>query len=148
MPSLMNFLHVLAAIAWLGGITFMLLALRPAAAQLQTPPHRLPLMALTFKRFFRLVWVAIAVLLLSGLWMLMAVGMKNAPAGWHAMLGIGLLMFALFGHIYFGPFRRLEQAVGAANWPEAGRRAGQIATLSTVNLALGVLAIAAVYFLA
>lgn len=148
MPSLMNFVHVLAAIAWLGGITFILLALRPATAQLQTPPHRLPLIALTFKRFFRLVWVAIAVLLLSGLWMLLAVGMKNAPAGWHAMLGIGLLMFALFGHIYFGPFRRLEQAVGAANWPEAGRRAGQIATLSTVNLALGVLAIAAVYFLA
>lgn len=147
MPSLMNFVHVLAAIAWLGGITFMLLALRPAAAQLQTPPHRLPLIALTLKRFFRLVWVTIAVLLLSGLWMLMAVGMKNAPAGWHAMLGIGLLMFALFGHIYFGPFRRLEQAVGAANWPEAGRRAGQIATLSTVNLVLGVLAIAAVYFL-
>ena len=126
----------------------MLLALRPAAAQLQTPPHRLPLIALTFKRFFRLVWVAIAVLLLSGLWMLLAVGMKNAPAGWHAMLGIGLLMFALFGHIYFGPFRRLEQAVSAANWPEAGRRAGQIATLSAVNLGLGVLAIAAVYFLA
>ena len=148
MPSLMNFVHVLAAIAWLGGIIFMLLALRPAAAQLQSPPQRLPLMALAFKRFFRLVWVAIAVLLLSGLWMLMAVGMKNAPAGWHAMLGIGLLMFALFGHIYFGPFRRLEQAVGAANWPEAGRRAGQIATLSTVNLGLGVLAIAAVYFLA
>lgn len=148
MRSLMNFLHVLAAIAWLGGITFILLALRPAAARLQTPPHRLPLMALAFKRFFRLVWVAVAVLLVSGLWMLMAVGMKNAPAGWHAMLGIGLLMFALFGHIYFGPFRRLEQAVVAANWTEAGRRAGQIATLSTVNLGLGVLAIAAVYFLA
>ena len=148
MRSLMNFLHVLAAIAWLGGITFILLALRPAAARLQTPPHRLPLMALAFKRFFRLVWVAVAVLFVSGLWMLMAVGMKNAPAGWHAMLGIGLLMFALFGHIYFGPFRRLEQAVVAANWTEAGRRAGQIATLSTVNLGLGVLAIAAVYFLA
>ena len=147
MPALMNFLHVLAAIAWLGGIVFMLMAMRPAAAKLQTPPHRLPLIALTLKRFFNLVWVSIIVLLLSGLWMLLAVGMKNAPAGWHAMLGIGLLMFALFGHIYFGPFRRLEKAVGVADWPEAGRRAGQIATLSTVNLGLGLLAIAAVFFL-
>lgn len=147
MPALMNFLHVLAAIAWLGGITFVLLALRPAAAQLQAPPQRLPLIALALKRFFILVWVSIAVLLLSGLWMLFAVGMKNAPAGWHAMLGIGLLMFALFGHIYFGPFRRLKQAVGAADWLDAGRRAGQITTLAGVNLALGVLAIAAVYFL-
>ena len=148
MPSLMNFLHVLAAIAWLGGITFVLLALHPAAATLQSPEHRLTLIALAFKRFFRLVWVAIGVLLVSGLWMLLAVGMKNAPAGWHAMLGIGLLMFVLFGHIYFGPFRRLGQAVSAADWPDAGRRAGQIATLSAVNLGLGVLAIAGVYFLA
>ena len=147
MPALMKFLHVLAAIVWLGGITFMVQALRPAAARLQTPLHRLPLVALTMKRFFSLVWVSIVVLLLSGLWMLFSVGMKSAPAGWHAMLGIGLLMFALFGHTYFGPFRRLEKAVSAADWPEAGRRAGQIAMLSTVSLTLGVLAIAAVFFL-
>lgn len=144
----MKFLHVLAAIAWLGGIGFMLVALRPAAAELLTPPQRLPLMVHTLQRFFRLVWVTIVVLLLSGLAMLMGVGMKNAPAGWHAMLGIGLVMFALFGHLYFGPFRRLKQAVSAADWPEGGRRAGQIATLATVNLVLGVLAIAAVFFLA
>lgn len=126
----------------------MLVALRPAAAELLTPPQRLPLMVHTLQRFFRLVWVTIVVLLLSGLAMLMGVGMKNAPAGWHAMLGIGLVMFALFGHLYFGPFRRLKQAVSAADWPEGGRRAGQIATLATVNLVLGVLAIAAVFFLA
>ena len=147
MPALMKLLHVLAAIAWLGGISFMLFALRPAAAELLAPPQRLPLIAQTLQRFFKLVWVTILVLLLSGLTMLLGVGMKNAPAGWHAMLGIGLVMFALFGHLYFGPFRRLKQAVSAADWPEGGRRAGQIATLATVNLALGVLAIAAVYFL-
>ena len=126
----------------------MLFALRPAAAELLAPPQRLALMAQTLERFFRLVWVTIVVLLLTGLAMLLGVGMKNAPAGWHAMLGIGLVMFARFGHLYFGPFRRLKQAVSAADWPEGGRRAGQIATLSMVNLGLGVLAIAAVFFLA
>lgn len=124
----------------------MLFALRPAAALL-APPERLPLMAQTLKRFFSLVWVTIVVLLLTGLAMLMGVGMKNAPAGWHAMLGIGLVMFALFGHLYFGPYRRLQLAVGKADWPEGARRAGQIATLAAVNLGLGVLAIAAVFFL-
>ena len=148
MPALMKFLHVLAAIAWLGGISFMLLALRPAAAELLAPPQRLPLMAQTLRRFFGLVWVTIVVLLLTGLAMLLGVGMKNAPAGWHAMLGIGLVMFALFGHLYFGPFRRLKQAVSAADWPEGARRVKQIATLSAVNLVLGVLAIGAVTFLA
>jgi uncharacterized membrane protein len=147
MPALMKFLHVLAAIAWLGGISFMLFALRPAATELLTPPQRLPLIARTLQRFFALVWATILVLLLTGVVMLLGVGMKNAPAGWHAMFGIGLVMFALFGHLYFGPFRRLKKAVSAADWPEGGRRVGQIATLAIVNLALGVLAIAAIFFM-
>lgn len=146
MPALMKFLHILAAIAWLGGVSFMLFALRPAAGQLLAPPQRLPLIAAVLKRFFLLVWPAIAILLLSGLAMLLGVGMKNAPKGWHMMFGIGILMFLLFGHLYFGPFRRLKLAVAAADWPEGGRRVGQIATLATVNLALGALAIAAVIF--
>lgn len=148
MPALMKLLHVLASIAWLGGISFMLFALRPAAAELLTPPQRLPLLAQTLQRFFALVWASIVILLLTGLAMLLAVGMKNAPAGWHAMLGIGLVMFALFGHIYFGPFRRLKQAVSAADWPEGGRRIGQIATLAQIILVLGTVAIAAVFFMA
>lgn len=142
----MKFLHVLAAIVWLGGIVFMLMALRPVAAQLLEPPQRLPLMAQVMRRFFASVWLSIVILLLTGLVMLLTVGMKNAPVGWHLMLGVGLLMSALFGHLYFGPYRRLQQAVSAANWPEAGRRVGQIATLSLLNLALGVVAIAAVFF--
>ena len=147
MPALLKFLHVAAAITWLGGVSFMLFALRPAVTQLP-PPQRLPLLAQVLRRFFGLVWPAIGILLLTGLAMLLNVGMKTAPLGWHLMFGIGLLMFALFGHLYFGPFRRLKQAVSASNWPEGGRRVGQIATLAMVNLALGVLAIAAVMFLA
>lgn len=147
MTALMKFLHIAAAVTWLGGVSFMLFALRPAAVQL-APPQRLALIADVLQRFFRLVWAAIAVLLVSGLWMLLGVGMKNAPTGWHLMLGIGLLMFALFGHLYFGPYRRLRLAVNAADWPEGARRVGQIATLATVNLVLGALAVAAVLFLA
>jgi uncharacterized membrane protein len=148
MHALMKFLHLAAAIAWLGGISFMLFALRPAAAEQLAPPQRLPLIVQVLRRFFVGVWISIAVLLLTGLAMLLAVGMKNAPTGWHLMFGLGLLMFALFGHLYFGPFRRLKQAVAAADWPEGGRRVGQIATLALANLALGALAIAAVIFLA
>ena len=149
MHALMKFLHIAAAVTWLGGAAFMLLALRPALAAGQlAPPQRLPLIVQVLTRFFALVWASIAILLLTGLAMLMAVGMKNAPIGWHLMFGIGLLMFALFGHLYFGPFRRLKLAVAASDWPEGGRRVGQIATLALANLALGALAIAAVIFLA
>lgn len=148
MYALMNFLHLLAAIAWLGGVSFVLIALRPATAALLSPPQRLPLTAQVLSRFFVLVWLTIGILLLTGLAMLLSVGMKGAPIGWHLMLGIGLLMFALFGHLYFGPFRRLKQAVSASDWPEGGRRVGQIVTLALLNLVLGTLAIAAVIFLA
>ena len=148
MSALLKFLHIAASIAWLGGIGFMLVALRPAAGALLAPPQRFPLIAQVLSRFFVLVWVTIAVLLLTGLGMLLAVGLKNAPLGWHVMLGLGLLMFALFGHLYFGPFRRLKLAVQAADWPEGGRRVGQIATLATVNLVLGAIAIGSVIFLA
>ena len=146
MNALMKFLHIAAAIAWLGGVSFMLFALRPAAGAL-APPQRLPLIAGVLQRFFMLVWASIVVLLVTGLAMLLRVGMKNAPIGWHLMFGIGILMFALFGHLYFGPFRRLKLAVAAADWPEGGRRVGQIATLASVNLILGTVAIAAVIFL-
>jgi uncharacterized membrane protein len=146
MNALMKFLHIAAAIAWLGGVSFMLFALRPAAGAL-APPQRLPLIAGVLQRFFMVVWASIVVLLVTGLAMLLRVGMKNAPIGWHLMFGIGIVMFALFGHLYFGPFRRLKLAVAAADWPEGGRRVGQIATLAGVNLILGTVAIAAVIFL-
>jgi uncharacterized membrane protein len=146
MIALTNLLHVLAAIVWLGGVSFMLFALRPAALMLP-PPQRLPLIAQVLKRFFWLVWCSIAILLVTGVMMLLRVDMKNAPLGWHLMLGIGLLMFAIFGHLYFGPFKRLQNAVMAADWPEGGKRVGQIAALAALNLALGALAIGCVNLL-
>ncbi len=144
MIDAVKFFHLAAAIVWLGGMAFVLGALRPVVtAQLQ-PPERLRLMAAVLGRFFTAVWVSIAVLLLSGGHLLATMGMKNAPVGVHLMLGIGLLMFAIFGHLYFGPFRRMKVAVAAANWPEAGRRMAQIHPLVVLNFSLGWLAIAAV----
>ena len=148
MHALMKFLHIAAAIVWLGGIAFMLFALRPAVAAQLAPPQRLPLIAQVLGNFFKRVWEGIGILVVTGLTMLLTVGMKSAPLGWHLMFGIGLLMFALFGHLYFGPFRRLKQAVSASDWPEGGRRVGQIASLAMTNLVLGALAIAAVIFVA
>jgi len=147
MPVLMKFLHIAAAIVWLGGISFKLVALRPAASAQLAPPRRLPPMAGVQQNFFKLVWLAVGLLLLTGLAMLPAVGMKTAPLGWHVMFGIGLLMFALFGHLCFGPCRRLKLKVAATDWPEGGRRGGQIATSASLALAPGGLATAAVIFL-
>ncbi len=144
---LSKFLHLAGAIVWMGGMTFMLWILRPVVTEKLQPALRLPLMAGVMGRFFPLVGLCIAALLVTGTGMLMTVGMKAAPLGWHVMLGIGVLMFALFGHVYFGPFKRLKLAVAATDWPEAGRRLGQIQAIVKTNFVLGWLAIAAVLFL-
>ncbi len=139
-----KFFHLGAGILWLGGMALVIFALRPVAIARLAPPERLPLLSLVLSRFFVMVWVSIAVLLASGLWMLSGADMKLAPKGWHAMSGIGLLMCLIFAHIWFAPFRRLKTAVQAADWPSAGKALGQIHPLVLTNFALGWLAVAAV----
>jgi uncharacterized membrane protein len=144
MQNLMLFLHLAAAVFWMGGMAFTVLALRPALAEQLQPPQRLLLLAAVLGRFIPVVAASIAILLATGLFMLMQIGMKAAPPGQHAMLVMGFAMMLIFAHMVFSPFRRFKQAVAAANWPEAGRRAEQITWLVKINLGLGWLAIGAV----
>lgn len=144
MYAALKFLHLAAAIFWIGGMAFMMLALRPALAEHLAPPQRLPLAAGVLRRFFVVVWIAIAALLATGAAMLGDLGMRAAPPGVHAMLAIGVVMTLLFAHIFFSPWKRMRPAVAAQDWPEAGRRLGQIVLLAKINLSLGWIAIAAV----
>lgn len=144
MNNLLLFVHLIGAIVWMGGMSVILFALRPAALSLLQPPLRQQLLLQVLQRFFPLVWLSIALLLGSGAWALARVGMAAAPPAWHAMLGIGLLMTAVFGHIYFAPFRRARRAAQAAQWPAAAAALQQIQRLVQLNFALGWLAIAVV----
>ena len=139
-----KWLHLSAGIIWLGGMTVLLVAVRPVAIAQLAPPERLPLMAAVLGRFFRLVWLAIAVLLASGGWMFASADLSLAPRGWHAMAGLGGLMCVIFAHLWFAPFRRLQRAVAQADWPAAGQALGQIHPLVVTNFGLGWLAVAAV----
>lgn len=147
MYTFFKFFHLVAAIVWLGGMSFMLLALRPSLAVLEGPPHRLTLLAAVLRRFFAAVWIAVGVLLLSGAYMYGHADAQAAPLGWHLMSGIGVLMFLVYGHIYFSPWRRLQRALASADWPTAGAQAARIARLVGVNFMLGWLAVAAITFL-
>ncbi len=147
MYTFFKFFHLVAAIVWLGGMSFMLLALRPSLPTLEAPPQRLRLLAAVLRRFFALVWAAIGVLLLSGAYMYGHADAQAVPLGWHLMSGLGVLMFLVFGHLYFSPYRRLQQAVTAADWPTAAGRAALIARLVSINFVLGWLAVAVITFL-
>lgn len=144
MYEVTKFLHLAAGLVWLGGMTTLLWAVRPTAMALLEPPVRIPVMTGVLSRFFALVGLCIAALLVTGGLMLMGVDMKVAPKGWHAMLGLGLLMCLIFGHLYFVPFRRLQKAAALADWPAAAKQLGHIHTLVVTNFILGWLAVAAV----
>lgn len=140
----LKFFHLAAAIVWMGGMALVILALRPVVIAQMAPPERLALMASVLSRFFNMVWVSVALILGSGLWMLSTTDMKLAPQGWHAMSGLGVLMCLIFAHIWFAPFRRLKTAVALSDWPAAGKALGQIHPMVLTNFALGWLAILAV----
>lgn len=137
-------MHLAAGTIWLGGMTTLLWAVRPTAMAQLEPPQRIPLMTGILTRFLNLVVLCVALLLVSGGLMLAGVDMSIAPKGWHAMLGMGLLMCLIFGHLYFVPFRRLRSAVGLSDWPAAGRQLAHIHVLVVTNFLLGWLAVAAV----
>ncbi len=155
MYDIAKLLHLISAIVWMGGMTFMLFALRPAILATMEPQPRARLMGEVWQRFFAIVAVAVVVLFASGthLYTTMfkatkaAGGAGSVPLGWNLMLVIGMVMFLIFGHIYFAGLRKFKRAVAAAEWPAAAKVAAQIHRLVVVNFVLGWLAIAAVRLL-
>lgn len=141
--------HILSIIVWVGGMFFAHFFLRPAAQSLE-PPQRLRLMHDVLQRFLAAVTVAVVVALGSGLWMIGRVARQAAQAGgsfampldWALMATLGLAMMAIFGHIRFALFRRLQRAVAASNWPAGGQAMAGIRRWVAVNLALGAATIA------
>jgi uncharacterized membrane protein len=139
----MLLLHVLGVVVWVGGMFLMHVAVRPAAVELLQPPLRLPLLASILRRFFFWVGVAVVAVLASGLAMILGGGgFHTAHLSVHLMFAIGLAMMAIFLHIRFAPFMRLQQAVASSDWPQAAARLDQVRRLVSVNLVLGVVTIA------
>ena len=79
-------------------------------------------------------------LLLTGFAMVgMAGGFARVHWSVHAMLALGLVMMAMYGHIRFAGFPKLARLVAARDWPAAGQVLATIRMLVALNLALGVL---------
>ena len=136
-------LHALSAVVWVGGMFFAHQVLRPAAGVLDPQP-RLLLWSRIFGRFFTWVIVAIILLLASGYTLVFAGfgGFDKVGLHVHLMQGIGILMMVLFFHLYFAPWRRFRLAVAREDWAEGGRQLGQIRTIVTINLVLGLIVVA------
>jgi uncharacterized membrane protein len=152
MYDILKLIHLIAGILWMGGMAFMLLALRPAAIAILQPPERLQLMGAVMRRFFTVVGVSIAALLATGPHLYAtafraakaASGMGSVPLGWNLMLVLGLLMVLIFGHLFFVGYARFKRAAAAQDWPQAGKAALQINRLVITNFVLGWIALVCV----
>ncbi|HEY1412593.1 MAG TPA: CopD family protein [Rhodopila sp.] len=127
-------LHLLCAVLWVGGMFFAYVVLRPSLAAIEAP-QRMLLHTQVFKKFFLVVWHAMPLILISGFAMLgLNWNMATAPWQIQAMMGLGLLMAAVFLAIAFGPYRQFRRTT------DRNRMASSLNTIRKligVNLILG-----------
>ncbi len=142
MIAIMTAIHALAAVVWVGGMFFAYMALRPSMGPLE-PPVRVALWARVFGKFFPWVLLAVLVLLASGFWIIFVEwgGFANAGHHVHVMLLLGLIMMALFGHLYFAPFKRLRAALAAGDTHCAAKQSAKRRIIVATNLVLGLLTV-------
>ncbi len=131
-------LHLLCGVVWVGGLFFAYVVLRPSMAAIEAP-QRMLLHTRVFKKFFLVVWHAMPLIIITGLAML-ALNWDMAKAPWqlNAMMGLGLLMAAVFLAIFFGPYRQFRRTTDRNRMAS---RLDAIRKLVGVNLVLGVLTV-------
>lgn len=141
LSALLEAVHGMAAVAWVGGIFFAYMALRPAASKTLEPPLRLKLWQSAYSHFFPWVWVMIGLLLLTGYADLFTRlgGFANTALYIQLMHGIGLLMTLFFAYLYFVLYRRFTHAVVAGDTPAAAAVMLRIRPVMLINLSLGML---------
>jgi len=145
MGGVLLLLHLLGVVLWVGGMGFGVMALRPSLAALDAPT-RLGLMGRVHTKFFRIVWVAMPLVVLSGYLLMFGVhgGFRGVTWPIHVMHLLGLIMAGIFATIWFGPYKKLMRALaeGPAGLPLAAASNESIRKLVGINFTLGVIAIA------
>ena len=136
---LVKALHLLAAVVWVGGMFFAYLVLRPSMGVLE-PNQRLLLNTQVFQRFFRAVWHAMPLSMITGFGMVFVFlgGMQTQSPKVHAMMALGLIMSAVFLYIFFGPYKRFRRTTEKATMAAA---LDSIRKLIGVNLVVGLVTI-------
>ncbi len=137
-------IHLLSVVIWVGGMFFAWVVLRPAAGQQLDGPNRLRLWNQVFRNFFRWVWPAVVLILLSGYWMIFTVfgGMGRVGLYIHIMQLIGIVMMLIYAYLYFLPYARFRKHVEAEQYKAASADLAVIRRIVGTNLILGLVVIA------
>ena len=136
---LVKAVHLLCAVVWVGGMFFAYLVLRPSLFVLE-PNQRMLLHTQIFRRFFKAVWHAMPLSILTGFGMIFGFmgGMEHQTPRVNAMVLLGLIMSAVFLYIFYGPYKRFRRTTDKAGMAEA---VDAIRKLVGVNLMVGVVTI-------
>jgi copper resistance protein D len=95
MPILV-WLHLLAAVAWIGGMVFLSLVLVPVVKREPFASQRGALIRAAALRFRLVVWAAVALLLTTGPLLAMHRGWSlGEPGGWPVALAVKLTLVAI-----------------------------------------------------
>ncbi len=86
------FVHILAAMIWVGGMLFLALVLVPVLRR-ETAQARAAMMTVVGERFRTVGWVMIATLLITGVW-----NLKNRGFSWEAIL-MGDVLHGRWGQV-------------------------------------------------
>ena len=137
-------LHVLAALIWVGAMFFAWMILRPAAITALEGPARLKLWVEVFQRFFVWVWIAVVILPISGVGLLQMRfnGFETAPRYVQIMMGLYIVMVALFIRIQSLQLPELRKAIEAQAWADGAAVMGRIRRLVGCNLIVGLVLVA------
>jgi uncharacterized membrane protein len=141
LAAIIEAVHGMAAVAWVGGIFFAYMALRPAANKTLEPAARVRLWQSAYTHFFPWVWLMIVLLLATGYADLFGRlgGLANKSTYLMLMHGIGLFMVVAFAYLYFGLYRRLSAAVTDGDVPAAASVMMKMRPVMATNLTLGLI---------
>jgi putative copper export protein len=122
------FVHIVAATIWVGG-QLTLAALVPTLRALGSEAP-----GSVARRFNQVAWPAFAVLVLTGIWNIVAEGDKQSHPGYQATLGIKMVLVLLSGLSAF-LHTRARSRTGLAVWGAVAGLSALGATLFGVLLA-------------
>ena len=135
MYSTLVVLHILAAVSWVGGMIFLSLVLAPLVRGRKAAPEFMALFRSAALRFRPIVWMAMAILVITGPMLLSHRGISVMhPSSWAgivtvklALVGL-LLLLTLLHDLVLGPQVSRVSAV-----PESQRTTGEQVVFKTAR---------------
>jgi uncharacterized membrane protein len=134
-------LHILATIVFLGGLFFASVVFQPIARGLEVETAS-SLWQQVLSRFFAWAWVSMLLILATGIAMVFLKfgGFSGIPMIHRGNMAIGIPAIALFGYVFFGPWRQYRRTMSRRDWTAAQRAITRVRVVMAIILVLGLVA--------